>query len=144
MTRYITPTGGITWTSDDTPSATEMEDPEAYRLYSLCPCENCGGRGKLPSAEPGNQNILARCKECRGEGRKLSLVATCGSKAAVGVALVTLSEEGEWDGDCPFGLMYRPEGEKGRWLIKPWQASARNVSDAGRTLARSKNPVTPS
>ena len=137
-TRYVTREDFDRATADFTPSDATMEDPEQYRLYSLCPCENCGGRGKLPDTQPGNQNVDVRCKECRGEGRTLTLVATCGTKEAVGTALVTLAAEGHWDGDCPFGLMFRPEGEKGKWLLKPWQASARNVSDAGRTLAKSR------
>ena len=115
------------------------------RNGSCYKCENCGGTGKSGPGQHVNDEWqpAPRCKECRGEGRKLSLVATCGTPEAVGVALVTLSEEGEWDGDCPLGLMYRPEGEKGRWIIKPWQASARNVTDAARTLAKAprKNPV---
>ncbi len=116
--------------SDPTPLTDTMEGPEDYRLYSLCPCEICRGTGKLPTV----QSATERCKACRGEGRTLTLVATCGSKEAVGTALVTLAAEGHWDGDCPFGLMHRTEGEKGRWILKPWQASARNVSDAGKLL----------
>ncbi len=134
MTRYVTP-GPIEiagrYVFDPTPPSVEMEGQEDYRLYSLCPCENCNGTGKVRAEGIA---VGTRCKECRGEGRTLTLVATCGTKEAVGTALVTLALEGHWDGDCPFGLMHRPEGEKGRWLIKPWQASARNVSDAGRTL----------
>jgi len=121
--------------SDPIASDATMEGPEDYRLYSLCPCENCGGAGKVPDL---TMSSMGRCNTCRGEGRTLTLVATCGTKEAVGTALVTLAAEGHWDGDCPFGLMFRPEGEKGKWLLKPWQASARNVSDAGRTLAKSR------
>ncbi len=127
--------------SDPTPLTDTMEGPEAYRLYRLCPCELCNGTGKIGEWIPAVRS--SRCTKCRGEGKNLEIVATCGSKEAVGTALVTLTEEGEFD-ECPFGLMHRPEGEKGRWLLKPWLPSARNVSDAGRTLARSKNPVTPS
>lgn len=104
-----------------------------------------------------------RCLDCRGEGRIRQEVATCESPEAVGVALVTLAREGEWD-ECPFGLLdrmppcarcdgrgYLPPnsrecrtcqgtGDKpsGTWLISPWLPSARNVTDAARTLARSK------
>ncbi len=139
--RYVTHEGVI-WEGDArspdvTPLPPEVQDPEQYRLYRLCPCVECNGTGKslpgLPDPAP------VRCEICRGEGRTLDLVATCGSPEAVGVALVTLTGEGEWD-ECPFGLMHRPEGETGKWLLKPWGPSARNVSDAGRTLARSKNP----
>ncbi len=101
----------------------------------LCPCENCGGRGyhgvkgKLPPPE--------RCKECRGEGRTLEEVTTCPDEASVGLALVTLAREGEWD-ECPFGLI-DSEGEVGlKWLVRPWLPSPRNVSDAGRVLQSAK------
>jgi hypothetical protein len=57
------------------------------------------------------------------------------------VAIVTLAREGEWD-ECPFGLL-DSEGEKGKkWLIRPWLPSARNVTDAARTLAKSKRTTT--
>lgn len=73
---------------------------------------------------------------CPGETEP-ELVATCGSEAAVGVALCTLGREGEFDvdeGDCSIGIL-DTEGETGRkWLIRPWLASPKNVSDAGRVL----------
>ncbi len=134
---------GVTWEADArSPDPTlpdaEMEDPEAYRLYRLCPCAECGGTGKSDYDDLDiGVKTTRRCKECRGEGRKLDLVATCGTKEAVGVALVTLCEEGEFD-ECPFGLMHRPEGDTGKWLLRPWLPSARNVSDAGRTLAKAR------
>jgi len=137
--RYVTHEG-VTWVNGQTPESTPpdagMEEDDRFRLYSLCPCENCGGTGKSGPGEHvnGTWKPAPRCKECRGEGRSLSLIATATSKEAVGVALVTLAEEGEWDGDCPFGLMDRPAGEKGRWLLKPWQASTRNVTDAAKLL----------
>lgn len=148
MTRYVTQKGD-SWVDaqipDSTPSEPEMEEDDRYRLYSLCSCEKCGGSGKdygSPTVHvSGAPKATAptRCKDCRGEGRTLSLIATATSKEAVGVALITLAEEGEWEGDCPLGLMDRPAGEKGRWLIKPWQASPRNISDAGRTLAKARH-----
>lgn len=53
-----------------------------------------------------------RCPNCRGEGRFRQEIATCESPEAVGVALVTLAREGEWD-ECPFGLLDRmPECPK--------------------------------
>lgn len=65
------------------------------------------------------------------------LVATCGSPEALGVAIVTLGREHEFD-ECPIGIL-DTFGEKGeKWLVKPWTPSARNVTDAARTLARSK------
>ena len=78
-----------------------------------------------------------RCPDCRGEGRTLELVATCATAEAVGVALVTLGREGEWS-ECPVGVLDQ-EGEKGqKWIVTPWLPSARNVSDAGRTLAKAR------
>jgi hypothetical protein len=80
---------------------------------------------------------IERCPDCRGEGRIRQEIATAGTPEAVGVALVTLAREGEWEG-CPFGLLDR-EGEEGkRWLILPWPETARTVRAAAQTLARSK------
>lgn len=132
MTRYITDeeTGKrVALLVDLTPLDEEMEEPEQYRLYRLCPCGSCSLTGKVDGK---------RCPDCRGEGRSLDLVATCGSREAVGVALVTLSSEGEWD-ECPFGLMHRPTGKTGRWLLKPWGPSPRQISDAARTLAHARH-----
>jgi len=126
MTRYITPTDDGTNT-DSTPSTDEMEG--RYRIYTLCLCDDCGGTGKASEQ---------RCKPCRGEGRRLGLVATASDPESVGVALVTLAAEGEFE-SCPVGLMDRPEGETGKWLIKPWLPSPRNVSDAGRVLASARH-----
>ncbi len=119
---------------ESTPLDDGMEDPEQYRLYRLCPCENCNGTGKSDHYERGaGVKTTRRCGVCRGEGRSLELVATCGTPEAVGVALVTLASEGEWD-ECPFGLMHRPEGQTGKWLLKPWLPSTRNVTDAAKLL----------
>lgn len=88
-------------------------DPrQRYRLYRLCPGET----------DP-------------------ELIATCATEAAVGVALCTLGREGEFDvdnGDCSIGVL-DSMGETGKkWLIKPWLASPKNVSDAGRVLGRER------
>jgi hypothetical protein len=106
-------------------------DPgQRYALYRLCECGECGGKGKTLE-EP------FRCSQCRGEGRTLQLLATCATEAAVGVSLVTLAREGEWE-ECPLGVLDR-QGEPGqKWLVRPWLPSARNVSDAGRTLRASR------
>ena len=115
--------------------------PERFRLYRLCECAACGGSGKqLGRVPPGGRHDLApvRCPDCRGEGRTRDLIATCATPEAVGVALVTLGREGEWD-ECPIGIL-DTQGETGqKWLVRPWLPSARNVSDAGRTLAHSKS-----
>ena len=126
----------LDWSEED-----GRNDPEQrFALYRLCECGECGGSGKVV-ANLGPET--RRCLACRGEGRVKELVATCESPEAVGVALVTLGREGEFE-ECPLGLLDR-EGEKGqKWLVSPWLPSPRNVSDAGRTLARSKKSRTPS
>ena len=115
---------------------TEDYDPrQRFVLYRLCDCSACGGSGKEGEIWLDGRAIAKghRCPDCRGEGRVRQEVATCESPEAVGVALVTLGREGEWE-ECPFGLLDR-EGEKGeKWIILPWLPSPRNVSDAGRVL----------
>jgi hypothetical protein len=147
--RYVT---GRPEDFDDEPN------PERFRLFRLCDCPTCEGKGKDPMPGPF---APPRCADCRGEGRVRQEIATCASPEAVGVAIVTLAREGEWD-ECPFGLLdSAPEcdtcggsGEippdfcktckgsgvkpTGTWLIRPWLPSARNVTDAARTLAKSK------
>lgn len=118
-------------------SLTGKDDPQQrYALYRLCPCERCSGSGRnWTTLDPVHGH--GRCEDCRGEGRVLEIVSTQPDPASVGVALVDLSREGEWD-DCPVGVLDR-EGESGhKWIVKPWLPSPRNVSDAARTLARSK------
>jgi hypothetical protein len=150
--------------TDSTPIGLQWEvedgraDPaQRFALYRLCECEECGGTGKPHDAvdEPGEKvgrsiNLSTgqqteiyrpwpkqRCAACRGEGRNLELVATCGSPEATGLALVTLAREGEFV-ECPLGLLDR-QGESGkRWLIRPWLPSPRNVSDAGRVLGSAR------
>lgn len=121
-------------------NATPEHDPrERFSLMRLCDCTACHGKGRVPKRPPEDGRESVRCSECRGEGRIRQEIASCETPEAVGVALVTLAREGEWE-DCPFGLLDRmPEGKQtGTWLILPWQASPRNVRDAARTLARSK------
>ena len=127
-------------------TAGEPADPERYALYRLCECPSCAGTGKQaeaiaysdglcdPNAEPRGRE---RCPDCRGEGRTRDLIATCGTPEALGVAIVTLAREGEWEG-CPIGIL-DTLGEPGeKWLVRPWLPSARNVSEAGRVLRRSQ------
>jgi DnaJ-class molecular chaperone len=140
-------------------------NPERYRLFRLCDCPTCEGRGKgLPGTSARGPE---RCEDCRGEGRVRQEIATCATPEAVGVALVTLAREGEWS-ECPLGLLdseppcetcggtgedmnwlegvmvrcHKCKGSgiklTGTWLITPWLPSARNVTDAARTLAKSK------
>ena len=126
----------------ETRNVTDAPDPaQRYRLYRLCACAACDGTGKeidYMRTEDGEMRVLGdRCPDCRGEGRTRDLVAACATPEAVGVALVTLGLEGEWD-ECPVGIL-DTMGEPGhKWLVRPWLPSARNVSDAGRTLAKSK------
>jgi hypothetical protein len=118
-----------------------MEDPEQYRLYRLCPCGDCNATGRtieLGAFASAMDAKMKRCKTCRGEGRALFLVATCGTPEAVGVALVTLGREGEWQ-DCQLGVLDSAGLKNEKWLVVPWQASARNVRDAARTLAHARH-----
>jgi hypothetical protein len=114
-------------------------DPERYQLYRLCECTTCEGRGKewIDGYALGRTVGTERCPDCRGEGRTRDLIATCATPEALGVAIVTLGREGEWEG-CPLGCL-DTQGQPGeKWIFKPWTPSARNVSDAGRVLAKSK------
>ncbi len=124
---------------DPTPPSVEMEE-ERYKLYRLCECGDCAGTGK----DVGPKGVK-RCPTCRGEGRILDLVATATDPESAGVAIVTLGREGEWEG-CQFGLLDSEGAKNHKWIVLPWTQSptARNVSDAARVLARSKNPDRPS
>lgn len=115
-------------------------DPrDRFGLYRLCDCTACAGRGKAYDEDAHTSSNLRprKCPDCRGEGRVRQEVASCANAEAVGVALVTLAREGEFE-NCRFGLLDR-DGEKGkRWLILPWPETARTVRAAAQTLARSK------
>ena len=112
-------------------------NPERYALYRLCECTACAGTGKY---RVGGTHFV-RCQVCRGEARTRELIATCATPEAIGVALVTLGREGEWEG-CPIGIL-DTLGETGqKWIVRPWLPSSRNVSDAARTLANSKKEKT--
>lgn len=66
----------------------------------------------------------------------LELIATCGTKEAVGTALVTLSEEDEFEG-CTVGVMYRPHEDKpGRWLVSPFHPRIPRSGDGGKVGKR--------
>lgn len=146
MARYVTPPGnpGDAASSDSTPPFLEWEEQDGRRdprqrfaIYRLCECSACEGRGRLDARAPEVGGVaLVRCPTCRGEGRVRELVATSDSPESLGVALVTLGREGEWE-DCPIGILDRM-GEKGqKWIVRPWLPSSRNVSDAAKLL-RSK------
>ncbi len=112
----------------------ERQDPDQrFFVYLLCDCDVCDASGKVDGE---------RCPDCRGEGRTQDLRATCATEQAVGVTICTLGREGELD-DCPCGIL-DTQGEPGqKWILKPWRASPREVSDAGRVLAKSKGKGKP-
>jgi hypothetical protein len=121
-----------------------MSEPR-YRIYRLCDCETCGGSGRRATAKSTSGRELERhersgtkCDDCRGEGRVRNRVAECETEQDLGVAIVTLGREGEF-ADCPIGVL-DTAGEVGeKWIVRPWLPSARNVSDAGRTLAGARH-----
>lgn len=122
-------------------SSRNVTDEERFHLYRLCQCSLCDGTGKRNETLVWDTGLKTysskRCADCRGEGRTRDLVATCATPEAVGVALVTLGREGEWN-ECPVGVL-DTMGEPGeKWIVTPWLPSARNLSDAGRTLRRSQ------
>ncbi len=54
------------------------------------------------------------------------------------MAIVTLGVEGELE-ECPLGVLdTQAEPGQRKWIVSPWLPSPRNVSDAGRVLAKSK------
>lgn len=125
-------------------NAQEDYDPrQRFRIFRLCDCPTCGGSGKelreATDLRGNNPKLLPwRCSDCRGEGRIRQEVAACESPEALGVAIVMLAREGEFE-ECPVGIL-DSEGAVGKkWLVRPWLPSARNVSDAGRTLARKRH-----
>lgn len=68
------------------------------------------------------------------------LVATCETPQAVGVTLVELGREGEWD-DCPVGVL-DVMGEPGlRWIFRPWLPNPTNITEAGRMLRTARADV---
>lgn len=86
----------------------EHDERERFSLYRLCECPKCDGSGKeaVWAKRERGKFSLRTCPECRGEGRIRQEVASAGSPEAVGVALVTLAREGEFEG-CQFGLLDR-------------------------------------
>jgi hypothetical protein len=64
-------------------------------------------------------------------------VATSETPEALGLALVTLGREGEFE-ECPICVL-DTQGEVGqKWIVKGWLPSPRNVSDAGRVLGTAR------
>ena len=116
-------------------TAEERDGEGRFVLYSLCLCAACAGSGKKLYDDLQNGLLTERrCEDCRGEGRTRREIASATDEQSLGVALVTLAREGEWDDGCPLGLLDR-EGETGlKWLVSPWLPSARNVTDAAKLL----------
>lgn len=120
-------------TMDSTPPLLEWEDVDGrldprqrFALYCLSQCETCAGTGKTPDGPE-------RCPQCRGEASVLALIATAPTPESLGVALVTLGRESEFEG-CAIGVLDRM-GEVGqKWILRPWLPSPRNATDAGRLL----------
>lgn len=111
-------------------------DTARFRLYRLCKCAACFGIGKVSTETESQDEVtfgIIRCPDCRGEGRTLQVVASATDAESIGVALVTLSQEGEWD-ECPLGLYDGEADPGGKWLIRPWLPSPRNVTDAAKLL----------
>lgn len=135
MTKAVTVTEPHVVDQATADSLTGRDDPQQrFRVYRLCECFDCMGKGKMPDPEG---LTTKRCPECRGEGKVLDLVATCADPQSLGVAIVQLGQEGEFN-ECPIGVL-DTQGEKDqKWIILPWLPSPRNVSDAARTLARSR------
>lgn len=116
-------------------------EDERYHLFRLCECTRCGATGKAHNvpyeSSWGTMTKTGKCPDCRGEGRTHELIATATDPQSVGVALVTLGREGEWD-ECPIGCL-DTMGEPGKkWIVKPWGPSPRNISDAARTLRKAR------
>jgi hypothetical protein len=114
------------------PRTGEQDPEQRMKLYRLCDCPTCKGTGKSPKKAAKG----ARCSECRGEGKLRELIATC-SEESLGATILRLGREGEW-ADCAFGLLDTMGEVNEKWLVRPWLPSARNVSDAGRTLRRAR------
>ena len=101
--------------------------------------------GRYVTAEPFDlawEDVAPRRQEerfrlyrvCLPESTELELLATCATEEAVGVALCTLGREGEYADQCAFGIL-DTMGEVGKkWLVKPWRAMPRELSEAGRVL----------
>jgi len=67
-----------------------------------------------------------------------TLIATCASEEAVGVAICQLGREGTWL-DCALGILdTRPAEGDPKWIVLPWEASAKNVHEAARTLGKAR------
>ena len=85
--------------------------PDEYRAREAAP---------PAMADPGIPNsIETRYRIYSRVYDDLRCIAAAPTPEALGVALVTMGEEGEFDGKL-VGVMDRPTDEPGRWLVKPW------------------------
>lgn len=113
------------------PRTGEQDPEQRFKLYRLCDCQTCDATGWLATSKK-----RTRCADCRGEGRVRELVATC-NEDSLGQTIIKLGQEGNW-ADCPFGLLDTMGEVNQKWLVRPWLPSARNLSDAGRQLSKTR------
>jgi len=109
-------------------------------------------RTRRPYAEPEDlpwEDVAPRDERNRfriyrvKDGGEPELVATAATPEAVGVALVTLGREGEFE-DHAVGLLDAladPEKATGSWVLTPWCAAPRELSAAGRVLRTGREDV---
>ena len=58
----------------------------------------------------------------------LQLLATVQTAEAIGTALVTLHEDGEWVGDDSVGVL-DTKTDPGHWIVSPWTLGRRPTTD---------------
>lgn len=86
------------------------------------------------------QRFRIYCRDYHGER---TLVATAASEEAVGLAICTLGREGVFL-DCALGVLDTTPAEGDpKWVILPWEASAKNVKEAARVLGKAKRRKKP-
>lgn len=73
----------------------------------------------VPRGEGDNRYRIYRLRS--GD---LQLLATTDSPQAMGLALTTLHDEGEWEGDDSVGVLDTAT-EPGHWIVSPWTLGRR-------------------
>lgn len=84
--------------------------PDEYRAREQPPAMADPG---IPNSPATRYRIYSRVYD------DLRCIAAAPTPEALGVALVTMGEEGEFDGKL-VGVMDRPGDEPGTWIVKPW------------------------
>jgi hypothetical protein len=145
-----------------------VDPRERFSLYVLCDCPTCEGRGKGVDVLAGVPARCPDCRGEGRTRVELASCESAEAVGVALITLAREGEWLDADGNpCAFGLLDRlPECEtcggdgrvmnlqsgtepcgtckgsgvkpSGTWLILPWLASPRNVTDAARTLAKSK------